>query len=315
VTTRREALERYFEFSKLNATWRTEFPAGATTFVTMAYIVFVNSPILGDAGMPAPAVMAATRASAGLASIPMGAFARYPIALAPGMGLNAYFTCTVVKGMGVSWQVALGAVFLSGLAFLLLTVAGVREKLFTSLPRELYPAVAVGIGLFIAFIGFRNAGLIVPGAALGLTQWTPHCYSPSEISATAFQLDIAGIVAGGRTGVTAITTGLLFLALLFVAPLAGAVPNAATAPALILVGAAMLSPVSEVPWDDPVVALPAFLTLTVIPLSFSIANGLAVGFTSYAPLKLAAGRGREVPWLVWLLAALFMLRFAYLGKG
>lgn len=434
----RKSLERYFEFSQLHASWRTEVLAGFTTFLTMAYIVFVNSSILGDAGMPAPAVMAATCASAGIASILMGAFARYPIALAPGMGLNAYFTYTVVKGMGVAWQVALGAVFLSGVAFLLLTLAGVRERLFTSLPHELYPAVAVGIGLFIAFIGFRNSGLIVPdpattvtlgnlrephtllalggllltaglqargvraailigivsvtltATALGLAQWTPRSYSLTEISATAFQLDIAGalrlglleilfvflfvdlfdnlgtlvavskkaglmsraghiprlnrilltdatatmtgafagtstvvsyiestagIVAGGRTGVTAIVTGVLFLLLLFVAPMAGSVPAAATAPALILVGAAMLSHVSEIAWDDPVVAVPAFLTLTTIPLSFSIANGLAVGFTSYALLKLVAGRGREVSWLVWLLTVLFMLRFAYLGKS
>lgn len=434
----RKSLERYFEFSQLHASWRTELLAGTTTFLTMAYIVFVNASILGDAGMPAPAVMAATCASAASASILMGAFARYPIALAPGMGLNAYFAYTVVKGMGVAWQVALGAVFLSGVAFLLLTLAGVREKLFTSLPHELYPAVAVGIGLFIAFIGFRNSGLIVPDPAttvtlgnlrephtllalggllltaglqargvraailigivsvttaattLGLTQWSPRSYSLAEISATAFQLDIAGalrlglleilfvflfvdlfdnlgtlvavskkaglmsrtghiprlnrilltdatatmtgafagtstvvsyiestagIVAGGRTGVTAIVTGLLFLLLLFVAPLAGSVPAAATAPALILVGAAMLSHVSEIAWDDPAVAVPAFLTLTTIPLSFSIANGLAVGFTSYALLKLAAGRGREVSWLVWLLTVLFLLRFAYLGKG
>lgn len=434
----RKSLERYFEFSQLHASWRTELLAGTTTFLTMAYIVFVNASILGDAGMPAPAVMAATCASAAIASILMGAFARYPIALAPGMGLNAYFAYTVVKGMGVAWQVALGAVFLSGVAFLLLTLAGVREKLFTSLPHELYPAVAVGIGLFIAFIGFRNSGLIVPDPAttvtlgnlrephtllalggllltaglqargvraailigivsvttaattLGLTQWSPRSYSLAEISATAFQLDIAGalrlglleilfvflfvdlfdnlgtlvavskkaglmsrtghiprlnrilltdatatmtgafagtstvvsyiestagIVAGGRTGVTAVVTGLLFLLLLFVAPLAGSVPAAATAPALILVGAAMLSHVSEIAWDDPAVAVPAFLTLTTIPLSFSIANGLAVGFTSYALLKLAAGRGREVSWLVWLLTVLFLLRFAYLGKG
>ncbi|MCC6589358.1 MAG: NCS2 family permease [Bryobacterales bacterium] len=433
-----DRLAVYFEFARLGTNWRQEILAGITTFVTMAYIVFVNSTILGDAGMPVTAVMAATCASAGFASILMGAFARYPIALAPGMGLNAYFAYAVVKGMGVPWQVALGAVFLSGVAFMLLTLAGIREKLFTSLPHELYPAVAVGIGLFIAFIGFRNTGLIVAdpattvtlgnmrnpttllaaagllimaalqargvraailfgiltitaaSAALGLTQFTPRYYSLSEITATAFQLDIggalrlglleilfvflfvdlfdnlgtlvavskkaglmeadgriprinrilltdatatmvgacagtstvvsyiestAGIVAGGRSGVTSIVTGFLFLILLFLAPLAGAIPAAATGPALILVGAAMLSHVSEIDWENAGVAIPAFLTLTVIPLSFSIANGLAVGFTSYAFIRLLTGRAREVSWLVWVLAALFIARFAYLSRG
>lgn len=433
-----DRLAHYFDFAQLGTNWRQEVLAGITTFVTMAYIVFVNSTILGDAGMPVTAVMAATCASAGFASILMGAFARYPIALAPGMGLNAYFAYAVVKGMGVPWQVALGAVFLSGVAFMLLTLAGIREKLFTSLPHELYPAVAVGIGLFIAFIGFRNTGLIVSdpattvtlgnmrnpttllaaagllimaalqargvrsailigiltitaaSAALGLTQFTARYYSLSEITATAFQLDIpgalrlglleilfvflfvdlfdnlgtlvavskkgrlmeadgriprinrilmtdatatmvgacagtstvvsyiestAGIVAGGRSGVTSIVTGVLFLILLFLAPLAGAIPAAATGPALILVGAAMLSHVSEIDWESPGVAIPAFLTLTVIPLSFSIANGLAVGFTSYALIRLLTGRAREVSWLVWVLAALFIARFAYLSRG
>lgn len=433
-----DRLAHYFEFAHLGTNWRQEVLAGVTTFVTMAYIVFVNATILGDAGMPVTAVMAATCASAGFASILMGVFARYPIALAPGMGLNAYFAYAVVKSMGVPWQVALGAVFLSGAAFMLLTLAGIREKLFTTLPHELYPAVAVGIGLFIAFIGFRNTGLIVAdpattvtlgnmrnpttllaaagllimaalqargvraailigilaitavSAALGLTQFTPRYYSLSEITATAFQLDIpgalrlglleilfvflfvdlfdnlgtlvavskkarlmeadgriprinrilltdatatmvgacagtstvvsyiestAGIVAGGRSGVTSIVTGVLFLILLFLAPLAGAIPAAATGPALILVGAAMLSHVSEIDWENPGVAIPAFLTLTVIPLSFSIANGLAVGFTSYALIRLLTGRAREVSWLVWVLAILFIARFAYLSRG
>src|SRR5271154_7640669 len=152
-------LERYFEFKKLNATWKTEILAGFTTFITMAYIVFVNPSILKDAGMPLKAVFAATCLAAAFGSIAMGAFARYPIALAPGMGLNAYFTYTVVKGMGVPWESALGAVFLSGVAFLLLTLVGIRQLIISAIPKELYAAVAVGIGLFIAFIGMRNAGL------------------------------------------------------------------------------------------------------------------------------------------------------------
>jgi len=432
----RERLERYFLFGELKTNWRTEILAGVTTFVTMAYIVFVNAAILSDAGMPVTAVMAATCASAAFASVLMGAYARYPIALAPGMGLNAYFTYTVVKGMGIAWQTALGAVFLSGVAFLILTVAGIRERIFASIPSELYSSVAVGIGLFIAFIGFRNSGLIVPhpattvalgnlkdsntlisifgllvtgallarrvragmlagilvttlaAAAAGLIDWRPRPYTLAEIGATAFQLDIpgalklglveiifvflfvdffdnlgtlvavgkkaklfdsagriprvnrilmtdatatvvgsmagtstvvsyiesaAGIVAGGRSGVTAIVTGLLFAVALFLAPLAGAIPTSATAPALILVGAAMLSHVSEIPWNQPVVAIPAFLTITTIPLTFSIANGIAIGFTAYTVLKVCAGRYREVNGLLWLLTILFVLRFAYLG--
>src|SRR5438128_8768695 len=158
-------LERYFEFQRLNTTWKTEFLAGLTTFITMAYIVFVNPSILRDAGMPVAGVFAATCISAAFGTILMGSFARYPIALAPGMGLNAYFTYTVVKGMGVPWETALGAVFLSGVAFIILTAAGVRQMIVSSIPSELYSAVAVGIGLFIALIGLHNSGIIVPHPA------------------------------------------------------------------------------------------------------------------------------------------------------
>src|SRR5579862_4674098 len=166
----RTSLERYFEFKELGASWKTEILAGITTFITMAYIVFVNPSILKDAGMPLPAVFAATCLAAALASILMGAFARYPIAMAPGMGLNAYFTYTVVKAMGVPWQTALGAVFLSGVAFLILTLVGIRQLIVQAIPGELYAAVAGGIGLFIAMIGLRNAGIIAasPATLVGL---------------------------------------------------------------------------------------------------------------------------------------------------
>src|ERR1700689_2401879 len=156
----RYRLERYFEFERLGTNWRTEILAGMTTFVTMAYIVFVNPSILHEAGMPFKAVVAATCFCAAFGSIVMGAFARYPIALAPGMGLNAYFTYTVVKGMGVPWETALGAVFLSGVTLLVLTVVGVRQWIIAAIPPELYAAVSAGIGLFIAFIGLRNAGIV-----------------------------------------------------------------------------------------------------------------------------------------------------------
>ncbi len=161
----RKQLEGYFEFSRLQTTWRTEALAGFTTFITMAYIVVVNPAILHETGMPLAAVTAATCLSAAIGSILMGVMARYPIALAPGMGLNAYFTYSVVKGLGIPWQTALGAVFLSGVIFMLLTLVGFRQRILRSIPYELYPAVAGGIGLFIAFIGLRNAGIIVPNSS------------------------------------------------------------------------------------------------------------------------------------------------------
>ncbi len=429
-------LERYFEFEKLGADWRTEILAGVTTFITMAYIVFVNPSILHEAGMPVGAVTAATCICAAFGSILMGVFARYPIALAPGMGLNAYFTYTVVKGLGIPWQTALGAVFLSGVAFLILTASGVRQLVIAAIPRELYSAVAVGIGLFIAFIGFHNSGIVVAnpatlvamgdlrqpntllaifgllliaallawrvraailigilvttavGIALGLVHWQPQTWGISALSDTAFHLDIrsalrvgvleiifvflfvdlfdnvgtlvavgkkaglfdaagsiprinrilfadasatvvsslagtstvvsyiesaAGVVAGGRTGVTAITTGLLFIGALFVAPVAGAIPASATAPALIIVGSMMAMHAVEIPWDQPLIAIPAFLTILAIPLTFSIANGLAIGFTAWTILKVTRGEYRSVSWVVYLLTALFILRFAYLS--
>jgi AGZA family xanthine/uracil permease-like MFS transporter len=429
-------LERYFEFRELGANWRTEILAGCTTFVTMAYIIFVNPAILHETGMPLAAVIAATCLCAAFGSVLMGVFARYPIALAPGMGLNAYFTYTVVKGMGVPWQTALGAVFLSGVAFLLLTAVGVRRMIVSAIPFELYAAVAVGIGLFIALIGLRNAGIIMAspstlvtmgnlrnpetllalagllliasllarrvrgaillgiigttalGAIFGLVHWRPQPYSFHDITATALHLNIrgalryglveivfvflfvdlfdnigtlvavgkqarlfdemhqiprinrilyadaaativgslagtstvtsyiesaAGVVAGGRTGVTAIVTGLLFFISLFVAPVAGAIPNAATAPALIVVGSLMIGHAAEIPWSDPVVAIPAFLTIVTIPLTFSIANGLAFGFTAYTLLKIARGEFRGVSWLVYALTILFIARFVYLS--
>jgi AGZA family xanthine/uracil permease-like MFS transporter len=158
----RSRLERYFRFNEHDTNWRTEMLAGVTTFITMAYIIFVNPSILSETGMPIAAVTIATCLAAGVGSVLMGALANYPLALAPGMGLNAYFTYTVVKGMGVPWQTALGAVFLSGALFLLLTLGGIRQKLVEAIPHQLHAAVAGGIGLFIALIGLRNAGIVVP---------------------------------------------------------------------------------------------------------------------------------------------------------
>ena len=431
-------LETYFEFARLGTNWRTEILAGVTTFLTMAYIVLVNPAILHDAGVPLPAVTAATCLSAAFGSILMGIVARYPIALAPGMGLNAYFTYTVCIKMHIPWQTALGAVFLSGVIFLALTATGVRQMILRAIPHELYAAVASGIGLFIAFIGFRNAGLIVgdpatlvglgnlrnPTTALalfglilmvslevrkvrgailigvltitaiawatGMVHWAPATGGFSSLAATAFQLDIrgalnkglleiifvfffvdlfdnlgtlvavtkragliapdhsiprlnkilfadaastvfgsltgtstvtsyvestAGVAAGGRSGVTAIVTGLLFLGAIGAAPFVGIVPAAATAPALILVGSMMLATITEIRWHEPLVAVPAFLTLVLIPLTYSIANGLGLGLIAWATLHLIAGKFRQADWLLYILAALFLARFIYLGAS
>jgi AGZA family xanthine/uracil permease-like MFS transporter len=435
-------LNRFFGLDALGSTVRTELLAGMTTFLTMAYIVVVNPLILGAAGMPGAAVAAATCLAAGFGSILMGLLSNYPLALAPGMGLNAYFTYTVVLGMGLPWQTALGCVFLSGIAFMLLTVAGVRQLIIRAVPRSLFAAVGGGIGLFIAFIGLRDAGIIVakpgtvvglgnltaPTAALsmlgllviaalqtrrvkgamligilvtaaiawilGLAHFAPGAYTLADLSATAFKLDIpaalnlkggiglslieivfvflfvdmfdnvgtlmavtkraglvaedgsiprlnrilladsasmlvgavagtspvtsyiesaAGVAAGGRTGLTSIVVGILFLCTLFFAPLVQAIPAAATAPALILVGALMMGALAEVEWADPGAAIPAFLTVIMIPLSYSIANGLAFGITSHAVLKLVRGQASWRDWLVYLLAALCVVRFIYLA--
>ena len=437
-------LERLFALKAHATNVRTEVFAGLTTFLTMAYIVVVNPSIMGDAGMPVGAVAAATCLAAAFGSILMGLLSNTPLALAPGMGMNAYFTYTVVKGMGVPWETALGCVFLSGACFLLLTVVGVRQLIVNAIPRSLFSAVAGGVGLFIAFIGLKDAGIIVSnpatsvglgnlttptaalsllglmliaalqawkvkgailigiltiaaaGWAMGLSHVSPGAYDLSAMSATAFKLNIpaalnlkgglgvtlveivfvflfvdlfdnvgtlvavtkkaglvdkdgsiprlnrilladstasmvgaiagvstvtsyvesaAGVAEGGRTGLTAIVVGLLFLVALVFAPLVQAIPSAATAPALILVGALMIGALTEVDWEDPSTAVPAFLTVITIPLTYSIANGLAFGITSYALLLLVRGKARPKDWLLFLLSALFILRFIYLAKG
>ncbi len=435
-------LDRYFALSERGTSTRTEVVAGTTTFLTMAYIVLVNPAILGAAGMPVASVAAATCFAAAFASILMGLVANTPLALAPGMGLNAYFAFTVVGQMGVPWPVALGCVFISGIAFLVLTLTGVRQLIVSVIPPYLFAAVAGGIGLFIGFIGLKNAGIVVanpatlvalgdlkaPGAALALfgilligtlSVWgvrgamligivattllgwamgqvtvKPEPYSLSALTGTAFRLDLsgvfgltgshglglleilfvflfvdlfdnigtlvavtkraglmdaagripglnrilitdatativgsmagtstvtsyvesaAGVQAGGRTGLTAVVTGILFLATMFVAPYAQIVPLAATAPALVVVGGLMLLPLTEVEWEDPLSAIPAFLTVAMIPLTFSIANGLAFGIVAHAALKLLRGTVTRTDWFLLLLAGLFVFRFIWMG--
>lgn len=438
-------LDRLFDLKARGTTVRTEVLAGATTFMTMAYIILVNPSILSQAGLPAAGVAAATCLAAGVGCLIMGLLANYPIALAPGMGLNAYFTFTVVLGMGVPWRVALGLVFISGVVFLFLTLTGVRRLIVSAIPRALFAAIAAGIGLFIAFIGLKSAGLVVAnpattvalgdvkqpmtllalgGLALiavlevlkvrggiligivattlvgwgaGLVHWNPQAYSVAEMTSTAFQLDLkgalglgghgiglalveilfvfvfvdlfdnvgtlvavttkaglvapdgtiprlnrilvadaaattvgalagtstvvsyiesaSGVSAGGRTGLTAVVVGLLFLVALFAAPLAQAIPAAATAPALILVGAMMMAPLADIDWADPSVAIPAFLTLVAIPLTFSIANGLAFGVIAYVGIRALTGRLKRGDWLLAVLAVLFIARFAYMAAA
>lgn len=455
-------LEKLFELSSRNTDVKTEVIAGITTFMTMAYILFVNPSILGSAGMDKNAVLLATAIGAGLVSMMMGLFVNYPISLAPGMGLNAFYAFTVVIGMGVSWQVALGAVFISGLIFILLTVTKVRQLLVEGMPNSLKHAITVGIGLFITIIGLKLSGIMsirlslipptlekiiagkgngtplsfetiiemgkiahpevllavfglifigvlmarqikgsiligifittVLGIMMGIVK-IPAGFSPVAIpdfSKNAFlQLDImgalnmgltaivftftfvelfdtmgtlvgtaskaglmdkqgkfpgigkamlvdatgvslgamlgtstitayvesaAGVGAGGRTGLTAVVCGLLFLLALFFTPLAGLIPDAATAPALIIVGALMIESVRHIDFGDFTEGLPAFLTIVMMPFTYSIANGISAGLVMYPLLKLVTGRGREVHWIVYILAVLVVFRFVFLAE-
>jgi len=428
-------LERYFQLSAHGTTVRTELLAGLTTFLTMAYIIFVNPDILSAAGMPKDAVFVATCLAAAIGSAIMGLYANYPIALAPGMGLNAYFAFAVVKGMGFSWQAALGAVFISGLLFIIVSLFKVREAIVNAIPRSLKFAISAGIGLFLAIIGLKNAGLVVahpstfvtlgnlhqpgpvlaalgfllivalewrkvPGAiiigilavtvaamALGLAPFGGIVAAPPSIAPTFLRMDLngalhaglltviltfflvelfdasgtligvahraglldadgklprlkkalladstaiaagamlgtssttayiesaAGTSAGGRTGLTAVTVAVLFLVALVFAPLAGTVPAFATAPALCYVAVLMLRGLAEIEWDDLTEAAPAVVTAITMPFTFSIAHGIAFGFIAYAAIKLMAGRVKELPATVALIAVVFVLKFAFL---
>ncbi|MDN7674658.1 NCS2 family permease [Burkholderia oklahomensis] len=430
-----ESIKRYFGFTEAGTDFRTEILAGVTTFLTMAYIIFVNPAILGDAGMPKEAVFVATCLVAALASLIMGLYANYPIACAPGMGLNAYFAYTVVKGMGFTWQAALGAVFISGCLFLLVTLFRVREVIVNGIPKSLRIAITAGIGLFLGIISLKTAGVIVGSPAtlvtlgdlhkpttilaiigffaivtldylrvrgailigiIGVTvlsfffggnQFHGIFSAPPSIDATLFKLDIgaalstgivnvilvfflvelfdatgtlmgvanragllvegkmhrlnkalladstaivagsllgtssttayiesaSGVQAGGRTGVTAITVAVLFIACLFIAPLAGVVPGYATAPALLYVSCLMLRDMVDVQWDDATEAVPAALTALLMPFTYSIANGVAFGFIAYGGLKLLTGHATRVKPVVWIIAAVFLFRYFYLG--
>ncbi|PIL40201.1 guanine permease [Massilia psychrophila] len=431
------SLETFFKLKENGSDVRTEVVAGVTTFLTMAYIIFVNPTILGDAGMPKDAVFVATCLAAALGTAIMALYANYPIGMAPGMGLNAYFAYAVVIGMGVPWQTALGAVFISGCLFVLVSVLGLREMIVDGIPTSLRTAITVGLGLFLALIALRSAGLVVASPATLVTAGDLHqppalmaiagfllivtldrlkvkgailvgivavtvlsfffggnkfvglVSLPPSIAPTLLQLDVpgalsmgvlnvvlvfflvelfdatgtlmgvakragllvegkmkrlnralladsvaivagsalgtssttayiesaAGVQAGGRTGLCALVVALLFLACLFIAPLAGVVPAYATAPALLFVACLMLKELGEIDWLDTTESVPAAITALVIPFTYSIAQGIAFGFITYAVLKLTTGRVREVKPVVWIIAAVFVLRFAYLGNG
>lgn len=436
-------LERLFGLTRNGTNLRTEVVAGATTFVTMAYILFVNPNILGAAGMDKEAVLMATALACAFGSLAMGLGANLPFALAPGMGMNAFFAFTVVQQMGIPWQTALACVFLDGVIFLILSLLPIRERLIREIPYNIKLATASAIGLFITFIGLRSAGVVVDSpatlVAMGDLQSPPVLLSvggllllawlltrrvkgalllgilavtaagllvpdgtggsvtdlpaslqmPSllVLGRVAGQLDLAsalkmglvmiiftftfvslfdtagtfvglacklgwideeqpifpgagrgllmeafaimvgavagtsttttyiesasGIAEGGRTGLTAVVTGLLFLLALFLAPLAGMVPPQATAPALILVGFLMLEPVRKLNLDDMTEAIPAFLTLIMVPFTFNIANGLIWGILSYVALKSSTGRIREVTPVMWMMAVLCMISVLY----
>lgn len=434
-------LQRLFRLRENDTDVRTEIVAGLTTFMTMAYIIFVNPGIVSETGMPFDAVLIGTVVAAAVGTLLMALLANYPFALAPGMGLNAYFAFTIVLGRGIPWETALGAVFISGVLFVLLTLSRVREAIVDAVPDVLKVAISGGIGLFIAFIGVQNSGLVVadgatlvalgdlssPGPLLALigtlitggllalqvrgailwgivsvtglgilfglvplptaivelpklSTWAPVLGKLNVVDAlklgffeivlvflfvdlfdtlgtligvstranmldehgrlprvrpalladaigtmfgavagtptvTTYVESASGVAAGGRTGLTGVTVAAAFLLSLFFAPVVRLVADmpAATAPALIIVGALMMQSVVRIDWEDASEAIPAFMTIIAMPFTYSIATGIGFGFISYPIVKLIAGKGRDVHWIVYVLAILFALRFVFLS--
>lgn len=428
-------LDSYFKLTEHKTTVRTEVIAGLTTFLTMAYIIVVNPQILSQAGIDPGAAFVATCLAAALGTFAMGVVANYPIALAPGMGVNAFFTYTVVLGEGYSWQVGLGAVFLSGVLFFILSILPIREWIINAIPRSQKMAIAAGIGLFLAIIALQKMNLVVdhpatlvtlgdisqstvllsifcflmittleirkiPGAivisiiattiigvALGISDFGGVISMPPSLTtfaeldiAGAFNLGMTGIVlaflfvhmfdtagtlvtvanaanlldkdgklprlgkalladsssmlagsvigtspvtsfiestagvnAGGRTGLTAVVVALLFLASLFFAPLVGSIPSYATFPVLLFVASLMMRNITNIDWEDMTEYVPAMITMVIMPLSFSIADGIGFGIITYALLKLLAGKLNKSNASVLVMAAIFIIKYAFLG--
>ena len=430
-------LQQFFKLKEKGTSSKTEIIAGITTFFTMVYIVFVNPSVLGDAGMDKQVVFVTTCLIAGFGTIAMGLFSNLPIALAPAMGLNAFFAYVVVGKLGYSWQVGMGSIFWGSVGLLLLTLFQIRYWLMASIPLSLRVGIGAGIGFFIALIGFKNMGLVVanpatlvalgdlhsPQVLLGILGFfiivvlaARNIYSGVLISISAVtalalyfdpnvmfhgivsmppaltqvvgQVDIAGaldtaligiifsfllvnlfdssgtllgvtdkagfsdekgrfpkmkqalyvdsasavvgsyigtsaistyiesgagVSVGGRTGMTAVVVGLLFLLTIFFSPLAGMVPAYATAGALVYVGILMASSLIKVQWDDLTEATPAFITAAMMPFTYSITEGIAFGFISYCVMKLGTGRWREVNAPVWVVSLLFLIKFIWVG--
>ena len=425
-------MEKLFKLKEHGTSVKVEVLAGLTTFMTMAYILIVNPLILADAGMDFGAVFTATALSAGIATLVMALLANLPFALAPGMGLNAFFAYAVVLGMGYSWEFALTAVFLEGIIFLILTAFNVREAIVNSIPPTIKKAISVGIGLFIAFIGLANAGIIVAnsgtlislgeitkgpgllaligiiitgvllvfkvrgalllgivattiiGFPMGLTSAPSGSWAPPSLAPIFFKLDFsqvfsmdmlivlftflfvdmfdtvgtligvstkaglvdekgnipkvkqalfadavgttvgailgtstvttyvesaAGVAEGGKTGLTAFTAGILFLLALFVSPLFLMIPGAATAPVLVIVGLFMISPIKDINFDDYTEAIPAFLTIIMMPLTYSIAEGIMFGMLSFVILKVLTGKAKEVHPVTYIVGILFIIKY------
>lgn len=431
MTENKGFFAKYFDFAGNKTTLGTEISAGLTTFMTMAYILAVNPSILSAAGMDAGAVFTATVLSSVVAIIIMALYAKLPFALASGMGLNAYFAFTVVGILGYSWQVALAAVFIEGVIFILLGLLNVREAIINSIPMSIKKAISAGIGLFIAFIGLNNAGIVGPGDGtplqlgdltsaaplvallgiiitgillayrvkgailIGIAVTTviaipaglvtlpdrivslPPSMAPTFLAleldgifslqfwvivftflmidmfdtvgtlvgvatksnmldhegrvprakqalmadaigtvagalfgtstVTTFVESAAGVGEGGRTGMTALSTGFFFLLSLLLAPIFLMIPSAATAPALVIVGAMMMSPIKEIDLEDMSTAIPAFLTLVMMPFAYSISEGIAFGIVSFVLIKLFSKRFHEIPVLTYFVALLFIL--------
>ena len=341
---RTDWLERIFKLRQHGSSVKIELIAGLTTFVTMAYIIFVNPNVMAAAGLDHGAAFVATCLGAALGCLLMGFYANWPVGLAPGMGLNAFFTYTVVGEMGYTWQVALGAVFLSGILFMIMSLSRIREWLLNSIPMSLRFAMGAGVGLFLGLIGLKTAGIVVDSPATLVTMGSFG--EPSALLAAICFLLIAvlshrnvfgaillsmlivtgigwsmglveyesasGVAAGGRTGLTAVTVGVLFLLATFFAPLAGMIPAYATSGALIYVAMLMMSGMAHIDWKDITDTIPAIITVVMMPLTFSIANSIALGFVTYATLKLLTGQRKKVSVSLYVLCVIFIAKFAFL---
>lgn len=429
-------MKKFFQFEQLGTNFRTEFTAGLTTFLAMAYILFVNPDILSAAGMDQGAVFTATAIAAAIGTLLMGLLAKYPIALAPGMGLNAFFAFSVVIGMDIPWETALAGVLASGLIFIVLTLTGLRELVINAIPAELKKAVGAGIGLFIAFVGLQNAGIVVNddstllaigdvtspavllaifglvisvillamrikagifygmvitaivGLIFGLAEFNGIVGSVPSLAptfgeafthfgdiftiqmlvviltflfvdffdtagtlvavssqaglmkenklpragkalfadsaatvvgaavgtstTTSYIESSSGVAVGGRSGFTSVVTAGFFLLALFFSPLLSIVTSAVTAPALIIVGVLMATALKDIDWNDFTIAVPAFLTVIMMPLTYSIATGIAIGFIFYPITMLVTGKAKQIHPVMYFLFVIFVLYFIFL---